>query len=151
LNKTCYNGLYRVNRSGKFNVPMGNYKNPRICDEDNLLAVSEVLDSVDLKVQSFEHIEPAENDLVYCDPPYDQTFAQYTDVGFGEDMQVRLKQACDDWISAGAHVIISNSDTDFIRRVWKGYQLHEIQAARNINCKASERNKVTELLIVGAN
>lgn len=114
-----------------------------------MLAVSEVLQPVDLKVQSFEHITPSENDLVYCGPPYDQTFTQYTDSGFDGDSQIRLRQMCDTWINAGAHVIVSNSDTEFIHKVWKGYQFNEIQAARNINCKGSERSKVTELLIIG--
>ena len=149
LNKTCYNGLYRVNKSGKFNVPMGSYKNPNVCDKDNLLAVSEVLENTELKAQSFERIQPSTGDLVYCDPPYDETFTQYTNKGFDSSDQLALRKSCDKWRKSGAHVIVSSSDTEFIRKIWNGYQFTEVKAARNINCKGSERNKVTELLIVG--
>ena len=149
LNKTCYNGLYRVNKSGKFNVPMGSYKNPNVCDKDNLLAVSEVLKNAELKVQSFDQIQPSAGDLIYCDPPYDETFTQYTDKGFDSSDQMALRKSCDEWRKAGAYVIVSSSDTEFIRKIWNGYQFTEVRAARNINCKGSERNKVTELLIVG--
>ncbi|MCY4162312.1 MAG: Dam family site-specific DNA-(adenine-N6)-methyltransferase [Flavobacteriaceae bacterium] len=147
LNKTCYNGLYRVNQVGRFNVPIGKYKNPKIYDTMNLMKVSEVLESVDLKVQSFEHIRPGHHDLVYCDPPYDETYDQYTNSGFNRDSQVKLREMCDSWAEAGARIIVSNSDTDFIRKTWKGYQINQIQASRNINCKASKRQQVTELLI----
>lgn len=149
LNKTCYNGLYRVNKSGKFNVPMGRYKNPTICDRDNLFGVSEVLENADLSVRSFETIEPSQNDLVYCDPPYDETFTQYTNKGFHSSDQDALRKACDRWCEAGAYVIVSSSDTEFIRKTWQGYEFVEVTASRNISCKGDKREKVTELLIVG--
>ena len=148
LNKSCYNGLYRVNKSNRFNVPMGNYKNPVICDRENLLAVSKVLQKATLRFQSFNQIEPSAGDLVYCDPPYDETFTQYTDKGFTSSDQESLREACDVWVRAGAHVIVSSSDTEFIRKTWDGYRIVEIKAARNISCKGDGRTKVTELLII---
>ena len=151
LNKTCFNGLFRVNKSGKFNVPMGSYKNPNICDVENLLVVSEVLQKADLKAQSFESISPSAGDLVYCDPPYDDTFNQYTDKRFTRFDQSSLRSACDQWCKQGAHVVVSSSDTEFIRKTWNGYRLIEVLAPRNISCKGSERGKVSELLIVGQN
>ena len=150
LNKTCFNGLYRVNKSGKFNVPMGMYKNPNICDTDNLLAVSEVLKKAEMSAQSFERIQPTIGDLVYCDPPYDKTFTQYTNDGFTRYDQMELRKACDGWREVGAHVIISSSDTEFIRETWHGYHFVEVEGTRNISCKGSGRGKVTELLIVNA-
>ena len=149
LNKTCYNGLYRVNSKGIFNVPMGSYKNPKICDKDNLHKVSEVLNKVDLKGCSFEKIAPGKEDLVYCDPPYDDTFTQYTNKGFTSEDQISLRDKCDAWIKEGAYVIVSSSDTKFIRKIWKGYKIVEVEATRNINCKGSERKKITELLLIG--
>ena len=82
LNKTCYNGLYRVNKSGQFNVPMGSYKNPTICDKNNLLAAAEVLQKAVLRTHTFEKITPSKDDFVYCDPPYDETYQGYTEKGF---------------------------------------------------------------------
>lgn len=147
LNRTCYNGLYRVNKSGRFNVPMGNYKKPLICDEDNLKAVSEVLQGVTLRGQPFGEIDPQNGDLVYCDPPYDGTFTDYTGAGFDDADQRELRDACAEWRDAGASVIVSNSDTPLIRSLYDGWTLHPIKAQRNINCKAGERGKETELLI----
>lgn len=147
LNRTCYNGLYRVNKSGRFNVPMGSYKNPTICDEENLRAVSEVLQGVSLKAQSFDQIEPESGDLVYCDPPYDGTFSSYTGNGFTDDDQKALRDACVRWENSGAHVIVSNSDTPLIRSLFEGWKFHSIQAQRNINCKGNERGKESELLV----
>ena len=149
LNKTCYNGLYRVNRAGKFNVPMGSYKNPKIYDEDNLYAVSEVLQKATLRFHSFTKIQPGAGDLVYCDPPYDETFTAYTNGRFVSSDQIALKNACDGWRAKGAHVIVSSSDTELIRKTWQGYRITEITAPRNISCKGDGRNRVTELLIIG--
>lgn len=149
LNKTCYNGLYRVNRKGQFNVPMGRYKDPKICDEDNIRNASKVLEKVSIKSYSFESIEPGENDLVYCDPPYDDTFTGYTDKGFDEDSQRALRDACVQWRKDGAHVIVSNSNTELIRSLYENFELHEVQASRTINCKGNGRERTTELLIVG--
>ena len=91
LNKTCFNGLYRVNKSGEFNAAMGRYKNPIICDEENILAVSEALKKAKITLQSFERIEPRSGDFVYCDPPYDSTFTGCSESGFGQSDQERLR------------------------------------------------------------
>ena len=149
LNKTCYNGLYRVNKSGRFNVPIGSYSNPAICDADNLLAASDVLKKAIIGSHPFGGINPSVGDVVYCDPPYDNTFTGYTDHGFNESDQKELRDACVRWRDAGVHVIVSNSDTELIRSLYRDFRLVEVKAARNINCKANGRDKVPELLIVG--
>lgn len=150
LNRTCYNGLYRVNSQDRFNVPIGRYTNPTICDADNLLAVAEVLKKARLRVQSFEQIQPTINDLVYCDPPYDATFSGYTGQGFTESDQRALRDACQRWQDAGAHILLSNSDTDLIRKLYQGFRIVPIEAPRRINCRGGKREKVVELLICGA-
>ncbi len=149
LNKTCFNGLYRVNRSGKFNVPIGSYNNPMICNEANLLNASRVLKKATLKSQSFEAIHPQAQDLIYCDPPYDETFTSYTQNGFNSASQEKLKNYCDEWRKLGAYVVISNNDTPLIRELYRGYRFIRVEMTRNINRDGSKRNKVPELLILG--
>ncbi len=149
LNKTCYNGLYRVNSKGHFNVPMGSYKNPTVCDTDNLLAVAHVLKKATVKTQSFKKITPKAGDLVYCDPPYDATFTGYTSAGFNEADQQALRDQCRAWNRAGVHVILSNSDTPLIRSLYAEFRRIPIAASRFINCQGDKREKVTELLICG--
>lgn len=148
LNKTCYNGLYRVNKSGKFNVPEGKYTNPKICDEVNLRNVSDVLKKAEIKVGQFDKtISPQKDDFVYCDPPYDGTFSGYQSDGFGNADQRRLKEAMDAWTEQGALVMISNSDTPFIRELYKGYNIHAITAQRHISSDSDTRGQVSEVLI----
>ena len=149
LNRTCYNGLYRVNKSGRFNVPFGQYKNPTICDVENLTAASAVLSKATIQAQPFAAVTPKRGDLVYCDPPYDGTFTGYTGDGFTADDQKALRNCCVQWRSTGAHVIISNSDTELVRRLYKGFTLHTITTACNINSDVNGRGKKPELLIVG--
>ena len=149
LNKTCYNGLYRVNKKGRFNVPIGRHKKPLICDADNLMAVSQVLEKAELAVRSFSEIKPKVGDLVYCDPPYDGTFTGYTGSGFDESDQKALRDACAQWRDSGVHVIVSNSDTELVRRLYEGFTLHEVSAPRNINSNGNKRGHVPELLITG--
>ena len=151
LNKTCYNGLYRENRSGGFNVPMGSYKNPNICDKENIEAVSYALSGVYLRHKRFDRIEPKKGDLVYCDPPYDDTFTGYTKDGFDEEDQKLLRDKCNEWRSNGVHVIISNSKTKRIEDLYpeNEFEHHSIKAARYINCDGAGRGKITELIIVG--
>jgi len=148
LNKTCFNGLYRVNKSGKFNVPRGSYKNPLICDIDNIMLAHKTLEKAVLKKYSFEKIDPKEGDFIYCDPPYDDTFSNYSASGFGKEEQEKLRNYVDKWSKMGCHVMISNSDTDFIRKLYSKYYIYEIQAPRNINCKVEGRKPLTELIIV---
>lgn len=150
LNKTCYNGLYRVNRRNEFNVPMGSYRNPTICDEDNLRAASQVLTKAAIQCRSFEKVSPREGDLVYCDPPYHKTFTGYTENGFKVEDQERLRDACLEWQRAGAHVIVSNSNTDLIRDLYAdGFDVHHVHGRRSVNCRGSDRGSTPELLIVG--
>ena len=151
FNKTCFNGLYRVNSSGYFNVPMGSYVNPRICDEKNIRAVSDSLNNIDVQIDnySFEEIEPQKNDVVYCDPPYDDTFTAYTGNKFGKEDQIRLCEKCWEWRDKGVHVIVSNSNTGFIQGMYEeyGFHTHIVKAARHISCDGSGRGKVEELII----
>lgn len=148
LNKTCYNGLYRVNKSGQFNVPKGNYKNPNICDPENLRAVAKVLKKVNIRMGQFDKsISPQLGDFVYCDPPYDGTFTGYQPDGFDKGDQARLKEKVDVWTAIGVQVMVSNSDTPFIRNLYQGYTLHTITAPRSISCKGHKREKAAEVLI----
>ena len=152
-NKTCYNGLYRVNRHGRFNVPMGNYVNPKICDEKNIRSVNKLLNDVDVRIdnRSFEEIKPKPNDVVYCDPPYDGTFTAYTGNKFGSEDQERLCEKCSEWRDNGVYVIVSNNKTNFIKGIYKkyGFNAYIVKAARHINCDGSGRGKVEELIIIG--
>lgn len=154
LNRTCFNGLYRVNRSGRFNVPFGRYKNPRICDEDNLRAVSEALQGVDLTVGSvFETARRARRgDLVYFDPPYDPvsstaSFTSYAKDGFGREEQIRLAELFRELARRGVHVVLSNSDTPFIRELYADFVIDRVMARRAINSRATRRGPVGEVLI----
>ncbi|MDE0018782.1 MAG: DNA adenine methylase [Candidatus Poribacteria bacterium] len=150
LNKTCYNGLYRVNKSGKFNVPEGKYVNPKICDKVNLRNVSDVLRKAEIEVGQFDKtISPEKNDFVYCDPPYDGTFSGYQSDGFGDADQKRLKETVDAWTEQGVLVMISNSDTELIRGLYKDnyYHVHSITAQRNISSNGKTRGQIPEVLI----
>ena len=149
LNKTCFNGLHRVNRSGKFNVPVGSYRNPAICDADNLAAVSQALKKADLECRPFERISPERGDLVYCDPPYDGTFSGYAEAGFDEDAQKRLASRCAAWRAQGVFVVVSNNDTPFVRSLYRNFTLHEVSAPKHINSDGNGRGRTAELLIVG--
>jgi DNA adenine methylase len=155
LNRTCYNGLYRVNRQGHFNVPFGRYKDPRIVDEANLRAVSDALQGVNLHSDDFERcLEWATaGDLVYLDPPYDPlsataSFTSYTSAAFDEDEQRRLADVYRRLGAAGCRVMLSNSDTALIRELYAGYRIKVLQARRAISSKGSGRGAIPELLIL---
>ena len=149
LNKTCYNGLYRVNRRGEFNVPMGDYKHPVICDETNLRAASETLDGASIKQRDFANISPRSGDVVYCDPPYHKTFSGYTGHGFTNDHHKTLRDKCLRWRDSGVHVIITNSNTSMIRELYsKSFFIHEISGPRTINRNGDGRDSVKDLLII---
>lgn len=155
LNKTCFNGLYRVNKQGIFNVMWGDYKNPVIADSENIQACSSVLSMVKLTSLDFEAaVKDAKvGDVVYFDPPYVEVsrtsnFTSYTSSGFGMEAQARLAQVFRDLADKGVRVVASNSDTPPVRDLYQGWELHEVQARRNINSKADRRGPVGELLIV---
>lgn len=154
LNKTCWNGLYRVNSSGYFNVPFGDYKNPSIFDESNLRECSRVLENVELGVGSFERVEQktSEGDFVYFDPPYaplDPTsFTSYAKDDFGEKQQIKLKELCDVLTCSNVKFMLSNSYNDFILDLYKGYRIDTVLAPRYINSKGDGRGKVKEVLVM---
>jgi DNA adenine methylase len=155
LNRTCYNGLFRVNRQGRFNVPFGRYTNPRICDADTLRAASRALGRAALRVGDFAECarHARAGDVVYCDPPFDPLsktalFTSYTAQGFGADEQARLAQFCAELAARGCRVLVSNSDTPLIRGLYRGFRIVELQARRAINRNGDGRGPVTELLIL---
>lgn len=156
LNKTCFNGLYRENSKGLFNVPMGSYKKPRICAPELLLPASAALQIADISERSFcevnQRVEDSK-DFVYFDPPYyplseTSKFTAYSRYRFAEDKQSELRDLIAALASQGAHVLSSNSDCDFIRELYNGFEIQTITAARSINSNASKRGKITEVLII---
>jgi DNA adenine methylase len=156
LNKTCYNGLYRVNSSGQFNVPFGRYKNPRIFDRDALAAASRALQGAIIKAGDFLEIEEeaGPGDLVYFDPPYlplssTSNFTDYIKNAdyFGEDAQAELAGLFGRLARKGCLVMLSNSDTPLINELYEGFHVHTIMAPRFINSKGDGRSAISELLI----
>lgn len=152
LMKTCYNGLYRVNKDNEFNTPIGSYKNPAICDKENLKNVANVLNRADIKYQDFTKINPKKGDFVYFDPPYHPTsqdsFVKYVSNGFTEQDQIRLRDFALELTKKGVNVMLSNSDADFINNIYKkGFNITKITAPRVVNCKADKRQSVYETLI----
>ena len=156
LNKTCFNGLYRVNQNGKFNVPMGDYKKPVICDSSNLKSVSSVLRRSNAEIQCVDYREmlsKAEtDDFVYLDPPYKpvsstSNFTAYTHQGFGDDDQIKLKKTFMELNQKNCKVLLSNSDTPFIRELYSDFIIREVEVQRAINSKGSKRTGHKELII----
>jgi DNA adenine methylase len=156
MNKTCYNGLYRENQKGEFNVPFGRYKRPRICDEPRLRAASQALQGIELCAGDFEKAVAAagEGDFVYFDPPYvplnaTSSFTSYSRFGFDDEDHRRLAQTFHRLTERGCRVMLSNSSAPLVYELYEGhgYQFKEVKARRNINSKAHKRGPVTELLI----
>lgn len=153
LNRTCFNGLYRVNSQGQFNVPFGNYKNPRIVDENNLLNCSELLKNTEIKCADFSEIltKVKKGDFVYFDPPYvplneTSSFTSYTKDRFDMDMQFKLREVCDELDSMGVKFMLSNSDTKFVNELYSNYEIKKVFASRAVNANAEGRGKITEVL-----
>jgi DNA adenine methylase len=153
LNKTCFNGLYRVNNSGEFNAPWGSYKNPTICDEPNLRAVNAVLSTVEVEVASFETVlaHVHHDDLVYFDPPYvpvsAASFTEYSAGGFGPREQKRLAAVVQELNQRSVRVVLSNSDTSEVRRLYAGMRIDQVFARRNVNTRADGRGPVAEVIV----
>lgn len=161
LNKTCFNGLFRVNKKGLFNVPMGSYKNPMICDEDNLIAVSEKLQNVTIVCGDYrEAVNFIDEDtFVYFDPPYrpitdTASFTAYTENLFNDEEQIELAKFVDDMHRKGAKVVVSNSDPknsnindNFFDNIYSTHKIKRVEAARMINSNSAARGKIKELLI----
>lgn len=139
LNKCCFNGLYRENKLGKYNVPFGDMKNPKICDEDLILNLSKFFKNVTIDECSYEKSKNIkEMDLVYLDPPYHQTFSDYTKNVFHEKEHVKLKEFVDELTSKKVKVIISNSDTEFVRNLYSSYNIKKIDIKYSMGlCKKS--------------
>ncbi|MCK4441650.1 MAG: Dam family site-specific DNA-(adenine-N6)-methyltransferase, partial [Sulfurovaceae bacterium] len=154
LNKTCFNGLYRVNKKGYFNTPMGSYKNPNVADKDTILRASEALQNVKIVRHSFKEVlkKVKQDDLIYFDPPYyplndTSNFTSYDSNCFLEDEQFELFDIFDKLSDIGTKVIQSNSDTKFIKGLYKNYDIKIVNANRFINSKSNGRGKITEVLI----
>lgn len=161
LNKTCFNGLYRVNRSGKFNVPAGKYKKPLICDKENLKNISNKLQNVIMRSYDYHDVESFadENTLVYFDPPYrplniTSAFTSYTENQFNDNNQIELAQFYKELSNRGVKVLLSNSDPhnvnyedNFFDDLYAEFDIQRITAVRVINSKSDKRGNITELLI----
>jgi DNA adenine methylase len=161
LNKTCFNGLYRVNSKGEFNVPFGNQQNPMICDEENIKALSAKLQKVKIKCGSYDVWKDVidENTFVFLDPPYrplnkTSNFNSYAKDSFNDDSQKTLATFIDDIHNVGAKFVLCNSDPhntdindDFFDDLYKDYYIHRVPASRMINSNANSRGNINELLI----
>jgi DNA adenine methylase len=154
LNKTCFNGLYRVNRQGKFNVPIGRYTNPTICNEPVLRAASAALQGVELRCEDFSSVQnmARAGDLVYFDPPYvpvslTSNYTSYTVGEFLEPQQRQLAEVFAQLAERGVQVMLSNSDTSLVRELYREFNLHEVRTTRSINSKAELRGKISELVV----
>ncbi len=155
LNKTCFNGLYRVNSSGRFNVPMGSYRAPSILDAGNLRSVARALRGVELKVAHFrETLDYArKGDFIYFDPPYhpaSQTsrFTSYTRDSFRPSDQEELAEVFAALSRRGCLAMLSNSDSPFIRRLYAGFAVHTVQARRSINSRPDRRGRIPEVVVL---
>ena len=155
LNKTCFNGLCRYNAKGNFNTPIGSYKNPKIYDKDLIFSVHEVLKNVSITNKDFEvvSLKAKKGDFVYFDPPYyplnkTSSFVSYTD-NFSANEQIRLYKLFKMLDCEGIKVLQSNSNTDFIKELYKDFEIIEVISKRAINCKGDKRGKITELIIKG--
>ncbi len=154
LNKTCFNGLWRVNARGEFNVPIGSHKNPALYDRENILAASWTLQGVHLHVQDFRDTmsELRSGDFVYVDPPYfpmsaTASFTSYTKEDFGTEEQRGLAALFADAAKRGVQLMLSNSDTPFIRSLYHEFDIHTVRARRAINCDGTKRGEINEVVV----
>ncbi len=156
LNKTCFNGLYRVNNRGQFNVPFGKYENPKICDEKNLRNVAKILRCAEILCGDFtlarEYID--DSSFFYFDPPYrpisrTASFTAYSKENFSDEDQIRLAKFCREVDEGGGKFLLSNSDPGdgFFEKQYKSFKIKRVKASRAINCKAEGRGEINELLI----
>mgnify|MGYP002537282330 FL=1 len=154
LNKACFNGLYRVNSKNEFNVPFGKKERVNTYDGGNLITVSNYLTMNDVEILSVDFEQSVKNakkgDFIYFDPPYDSetsTFNSYTEDGFGKDEQIRLAKVFKELDSRGCYVMLSNHNTSLINDLYKNFNIHVIEAKRNINSNGKKRGKVKEVII----
>ncbi|TLT08516.1 Dam family site-specific DNA-(adenine-N6)-methyltransferase [Aliarcobacter thereius] len=154
LNKTCFNGLYRVNKQNQNNVPIGNYKEPNICDIQTILSASEALQNVNILNVSYKEVlkYASKDDLVYFDPPYypltqTASFTSYSEFEFLEKEQIELFEIFKNLSKKGCNILHSNSDTEFIKNLYKDFEIKEIFANRFINSKSDSRGKISEIIV----
>lgn len=156
LNKTCYNGLFRVNQAGQFNSPYGKYKNPNIINKLVVLAMSKYFNENNIKIIDGDYRNALKNlrrgAFVYFDPPYmpissSASFTGYTENGFDKNQQIELKKECDRLNSKGIKFLLSNSDHTFIRELYKDYEIITVKAKRSINSNGNKRGEINEVLI----
>lgn len=159
LNRTCFNGLYRVNRSGQFNVPMGRYANPLICDEDNLRKVNKSLQGIKIYNEEYKQVlkRAKKGDFIYFDPPYypvnkTSSFTSYTTSAFFKKEQEELRDTFVKLHKRGCYVMLSNSDTPFINKLYSGLgkkiKTNKVYAGRNINSNSKKRGKIKEVVVI---
>jgi DNA adenine methylase len=155
LNKTCYNGLWRVNSRGEFNVPIGSHKNPALYDEENILAASRALEGVHLDTKDFRDTldETRRGEFVYIDPPYfpvspTASFTSYTKDEFGGEQQRELAALFAAAAQRGVRLMLSNSDTDFIRKLYHKFKTYTVRARRMVNCDGTKRGQINEVVVV---
>lgn len=162
LNHTCFNGLYRVNKEGKFNVPHGKYKKPLICDKENLRLCSQLLQKVEINFGSYEQVlEKADaNTFLYFDPPYrplleNNSFVSYDKAGFDDIDQIKLSQNYRNLDKQNCLLMLSNSDPkninekdNFFDDLYKSFNIERVYAKRMINCEASKRGNITEIVVM---
>ncbi len=156
LNKTCYNGLFRVNNAGEFNSPFGNYRNPNIVNAPTLRAVNSYLNTATVHLSSTDYAEVLKTlpkgTFVYLDPPYDpvsdtSSFTGYSKGGFTRNDQIRLRECCDDLNARGLKFMLSNSATDFIKEQYSAYHITVVQAKRAVNSDSTKRGEVDEVVV----
>lgn len=154
LNQTCFNGIYRVNKQGQFNVPIGSSLNRLICDKETILKASKVLKKASVECLDFEKalVGASKGDFIFLDPPYypiskNSDFTRYTKEKFYQEDQERLKKSIDQLTKKGAYVMLCNSDCSFIRNLYKDFNVYTVHSSRSLNCKKDKRGKVSEVLI----
>ncbi|HCB37480.1 MAG TPA: DNA methyltransferase [Acidimicrobiaceae bacterium] len=147
LNRCCYNGLYRVNKSGRFNAPWNKQDQFKFCAE-TIRAAAGALSNTKVTAQDFRKASPNSGDFVYCDPPYDKTYNQYSADRFDDDEQRALAKLVRTWAEAGVRVMVSNSDTAFVRGLYSmGFHIHEVAAPRPLNRDGEARGPVSDLVL----
>ncbi len=156
LNRTCYNGLYRTNKAGKFNAPVGRYTNPTICDPQRIASCAQVLAQAELWTGGYQTTtcDARRGDFVYFDPPYvpakaGSNFTGYTAGGFGEQDHRELADLARSLVDRGVQVMLSNADVPLVRRLYKGFKIDRVRVARSINSRGDKRGKVGEVIITG--
>ncbi len=156
LNKTCYNGLFRVNSAGEFNSPWGRYRNPNIVNEKTIYAINRYFNKAEVIILCGDYKEALkevnEDAFVYLDPPYmpispSSSFTGYTSAGFDEEEQIQLKEQCDILNSKGVKFLLSNSSCEFIEDLYKDYKITKVSAKRSINSNATKRGEIDEVLV----